>query len=89
MKKAKAKLIVTVTSNRGTDRIQTAAVHDTRTDRDWTPEQIKARGITDFLNLADLRESLNWNLNGDARKYRFSWGPTGRTGSTGAAYVFD
>ena len=85
-----AKLIITVTSGPEAQSIHTASVYDNRTGQPWTPDQIAHRGISDFLDLADLMETLNWNLNGDAQKYQFRWGPTGRrTGSTGTAMVYD
>jgi hypothetical protein len=85
---AKSKLIVVVESNKMTRRLRTISVYDNRTDKFWTDEQVKERGITDFLDLADLKESLNWNLNGDEKKYRFSWGENDKNSSVGYAYVF-
>lgn len=87
--KTEAKLIVTVKTKGRGDKIHTVAVHDNRTGKDWTPEQIEGRGICDFLDLNDLKESLDWNVNGDPGKYCFNWLFAGRTGSTGAALVFD
>ena len=37
----------------------------------WTEKQIQERGIVSFLNLDDLKETLNWNLNGDSKRYQF------------------
>lgn len=84
-----AKLIVTVESNKVTREIKTISVYDNRTKEYWSNERIQERGITDFLDLADLKETLNWNTNGDSEKYQFGWGQTGKGKSEGRAYIFD
>ena len=82
-----AKLIVRVESQKGTNEITTVSVYDNRTKEYWNSEQIKERGIQRFLDIEDLKETLNWNLNGDSAKYQFKWGMTaGR--SEGMAYIF-
>ena len=53
------------------------------------PEQIRERGVKNFNDLQDLKDTMNWNLNGDSGKFRFQWGQSGRSGSTGYAYIFD
>ncbi|MFG6378288.1 MAG: hypothetical protein K1W19_08245 [Lachnospiraceae bacterium] len=83
-----AKLIVNIESNKHTKQIKTVSVFDNRTQSYWTDEQIQERGITRFLNLDDLKETLNWNLNGDSKKYQFKWGQSGKYTSEGCAYVF-
>ena len=83
-----AKLVVRVESNKQTHRIKTVSVFDNRTGEFWPPERIKERGIVSFLNLADLKETLNWNLNGDDSKYQFIWGQSGKETSDGVAYIF-
>ena len=83
-----AKLIINIESNKHTKEIKTVSVFDNRTQKYWTEEQIKERGIVRFLNLSDLKETLNWNLNGDSSKYNFKWGQSGRDTSEGRAYVF-
>lgn len=85
---ANAKLVVNIESNKHTKEIKTVSVFDNRTQNYWTDEQIRERGITRFLNLDDLKETLNWNLNGDSSKYQFKWGQSGRNTSEGRAYVF-
>ena len=85
----RAKLVVTVDSDKATRRLTTVSVYDNRTQAYWTPEQIKERGIVHFLDLDDLKETLNWNLNGDSARYNFKWGQSSKTRSTGVAYVFD
>ena len=37
----------------------------------------------------DVKETLNWNLNGDDSKYQFKWGQSGKGISEGYAYIFD
>ena len=66
-----AKLIITVESDKETRKIKTVSVFDNRTQEFWTEERIKERGITWFLNIEDLKETLNWNLNGDGGKFQF------------------
>lgn len=85
----KAKLIVGVESYKQTKEITTVFVFGNRTQKYWTEEQVKERGIVRFLNLSDLKETLNWNLNGDSSKYQFKWGQSGGGVSEGQAYIFD
>lgn len=83
-----AKLIVAVESDKRTHAIKTTSVFDNRTQEHWPEEKIRARGIETFLNVDDLKETLNWNLNGDASKYQFQWGQSGKERSEGRAYIF-
>ena len=83
-----AKLVVTVLGNRRTGEIKTVSVFDNRTQVYWPEARIKERNIERFLDLNDMKETLNWNLNGDASKYLFRWGQTGKRGSEGIAYIF-
>ena len=84
----KAKLVVTVESDRCSGLINTVSVFDNRTDGYWSNEQIKERGISQFLSVSDMKETLNWNLNGDGSLYQFTWGQSSRKFSAGIAYVF-
>ena len=84
-----AKLIIDVESNKHTKEIKTKTVFDNRTQKYWTEEQIQERRIVWFLNLSDLKETLNWNLNGDISKFQIKWGQSGKDTSEGRAYVFD
>ncbi len=84
-----AKLVVRVESNKESRKIRTVSVFDNRTQSYWTEQRIKERGITQFLNMDDLKETLNWNLNGDSRKYQFQWGQSGKERSDGVAYIYD
>ena len=76
-----AKFEVIVCSRRGTSEILTEVA--------WNRQQIAERGIERFGDLNDMTETLNWNLNGDSSKFKFVWGQSGRSGSTGYAYVYD
>lgn len=84
-----AKLIVRVEGNKLTKVIKTLSVFDNRIQKFWTDEHIQERGINDFLNIEDLKETLNWNLNGDSSKFQFKWVQSGKEKSEGLAYVFD
>ena len=84
-----AKLIVKIISNKITNKIITESVYDNRTETFWDEERIKERGIQYFLNMNDVKETLNWNLNGDDSKYQFKWGQSGKGISEGYAYIFD
>lgn len=84
-----AKLIITIRSNKKTKEIRTESVFDNRIQDYWTEKQIQERGIVSFLNLDDLKETLNWNLNGDSLKFQFKWGQAGKNTSEGYAYIFD
>ena len=41
------------------------------------------------LTVQDMKETLNWNLNGDEKKYQFMWGKTAGGISEGRAYISD
>jgi len=69
-----AKFLVEVFSPKNSETCETCSVLDLRTDVHWNPEQIRERGVKNFNNLQDLRDTLNWNLNGDSAKYQFRWG---------------
>ena len=84
-----AKFEVIVCSRRGTSEILTESVIDLRTEVAWNRQQIAERGIERFGDLNDMTETLNWNLNGDSSKFKFVCGQSGRSGSTGYAYVYD
>ena len=84
-----AKLVVNVESNKQDKSIKTISIFDNRTNKYWTEEQIQERGVFNFLNTEDLKETLNWNLNGDSSKYQFKWGQSGKYKSEGGAYVFE
>lgn len=85
----KAKLVIEVESEKGSNRITTLSVFDNRENAYWSDDRIKERGVEWFLNMADMKETLNWNLNGDSSKYQFKWGQSGKDRSTGRAYIFN
>lgn len=90
---ADAKLVVMVVNNRQTWMqipISVVSVFDNRTQQMWTQDQIAERGLNQgFLDIPDMRMSLNWNLNGDESKYQCKWGPAFKNISLGAAYIYD
>lgn len=83
-----AKLIVTVEGNKETKEIKTISVYDNRTNEYLNKEYIKERNIELFLDIKDMKETLNWNLNGDDSKYQFKWGQSGKGFTEGRAYIF-
>ena len=85
----KAKLVVSVESDRVAGIIRTVSIFANRTQEYWSAERIRERGCEWFLNLDDLKETLNWNLNGDSSKYQFAWGMSTKKKSEGVAYIFD
>lgn len=94
----KAKLIVAIESFKNKPiplcdnphmTIHTVSVYDNRTNEFWSEEKIKERGIIYFADVDDLKETLNWNLNGDSSKYQFKWGQSSKIKSEGKAYIFD
>ncbi|TAN67688.1 hypothetical protein WS9_007555 [Paraclostridium sordellii 8483] len=91
MKKSlsKAKFIINVESDKATKKIKTISVYDNRIEKYLDDAFIKERGIVYFLNVEDLKETLNWNLNGDSSKYKLKWGRSSKTTSEGFAFIFD
>ena len=96
----KAKLIVKVESIKPSSdklllsvnprlKIKTISVFDNRTNTFWSEDRINKRGIKYFLDIFDLKETLNWNLNGDSSKYQFKWLQSGKEITEGVAYIFD
>lgn len=83
-----AKLVVTVIGDKHTKEIRTTTVFDNRTMKELPDEYIKERGIEQFLNIDDMKETLNWNLNGDSSKYQFKWGQSNKETTQGQAYIF-
>ena len=70
-------------------RTKTIFAVDNRKGEALTDEYIKERGIENFLNMDDMKETLNWNLNGDSSKFQFKWGQTVNGISEGRAYIYD
>lgn len=83
-----AKLVVRVEGNKHTKEIVTKDVFDNRTQEYWTFECIHERGIERFLDVQNMKESLNWNLNGDSSKFYFKWGQSDKEHTEGVAYIF-
>lgn len=60
-------------------------IYDVAYNTNWTYEQINNRGLCSYYNgyyetLEELKETLNWFLNGDTEKYKFV---------KGIAYIYD
>lgn len=83
-----AKFIVTVESI-NKNSIETVSIFDTRSKEYLTENYIHKRNVKSFLDMEDLKETSNWNLNGDSSKYQFKWSQTGKYKSEGRAYIFD
>lgn len=83
-----AKFIIEVESDKKTKTLRTISVFDNRTQEYKTEKFINERGISWFLDLDDLKQTLNWNLNGDSKKYQFVWGQSSKIKSSGRAYVY-
>lgn len=84
-----AKFLVEIFSPKNSKTCETRSILDLRVNSYWDPAEILERGVKNFNDLQDLRDTLNWNLNGDSAKYRFRWGQSGKSGAAGYAYVFD
>ena len=84
-----AKFLVEIFSPKSSKTCETRSVLDLRINSYWDPEEILERGVKSFNDLQDLRDTLNWNLDGDSTKYQFKWGQSGKYGTIGYAYIFD
>lgn len=82
------KLRLDLISSRETGRIRTTRIHDMRTGKDWTAEHAAERGVLHFASLSDMVESINWNVNGDSRRFRYTFGPRTNDGTPITAYVY-
>ena len=83
-----AKFVIEVESDKKTKKLRTISVFDNRTQEYKTEKFINERGISWFLDLDDLKQTINWNLNGDSKKYQFVWGQSSKNKSNGIAYVY-
>lgn len=84
-----AKIVIVVEGNKFSKAIHTLSVYDNRTKKEWNQNHIHERGIEWLLNMDDMKETLNWNLNGDSSKYQFKWAQTANGYSEGYAYIYD
>lgn len=84
-----AKFLVEIFSPKNSKTCETRSILDLRINSYWDPAEILERGVKNFNDLQDLRDTLNWNLNGDSEKYQLQWGQSGKYGTTGYAYIFD
>lgn len=94
------KLIVDVFSDKK-HNITVNNIYDTRTDKNWTPEQIKERGLNGVIaspiitkygqvmdeSLEVLKQTLCNNLGGDYYKYKIGFMPS-KNGHWGRAFIY-
>lgn len=83
-----ASIIIEVMSKKGSHTLETVAVRDCESGEEWDRARIAERGIERFLDLSDMKETLNWNLNCDDQRYAFKWAMNGKTASRGIAYLY-
>lgn len=83
-----AKIVVTVEGDRRTKVIWTISAFDNRTQTELPQEYIEERGIQRFSDMDDMKETLNWNLNGDKKNFQFKWGMSSKGKTEGMAYIF-
>ena len=84
----KAKIIITVESVKGENIIRALTLYDNRIQK-YRNNYLSERNAEYFLDMEDMKQTLNWNFNGDDSKYYFKWGQTVNGYSTGVAYIFD
>ena len=88
--KKQAKRIVTVESDKATREIVLISIVKCETNEDYTDKfKENCPGLVSFNDLDDMKESLNWCLNGDSKKYEFRWIFNGKTKSIGEARIYD
>ena len=76
---------VTVESNKATRQLRTLAIDDNYGNN--CNKLIESRGVGSFNDVNDMKDTLNWNLNGDSSKYKFQWGQCSKQTQLGYAYV--
>ena len=69
----KAKFVITIEGDKKDKTIKTLSIYDNRIEKYLNDEFIKERGIENFLDIDDLKETTNWTLNGDSSKYKLKW----------------
>ena len=84
-----AKYVVKITCEGVGEPLFTAMVKDNKRNGQLDDSEIEDRGIWAFGSLKDLKETLNWNLNGDEDKYLFRWDYHCSEYHVGTALVFD
>lgn len=81
------KYLLTVRSERGSKELRAVTI----TDGAGVPRDdlITARGLVTFNDLADLKDTANWCLNGDHEKYNFIWTISTKRASEGTARIYE
>lgn len=99
----KAKYIIEITSNKATHDIRIKSIFCKKENRMLSIPEMNGFGFWGYTysdqkgkdgniyltSLDNLKEDLNWLLNGDIQKYQFEWGQSGKRDVTGTAFVFD
>ena len=85
----KPTLTFIVSSNKKTSRIITLGVFDNRTQEYWTTEHIISRGVSHFNDMDDMKDTINWCVNGDSTEYYVKKGPSRGLCTSWYVYVFD
>lgn len=84
------KLIVTIVKSSNEKSFVVEDVYDNRTCEEWTIEKIKEKGLFEiFSDKDDLKESLNWYLNGDSNKYRIAIKEKTKEKTTYRCFIYD
>lgn len=86
------KLVVTVEHYEGTFTVE--SVWSAYDWGEWSVQKMKERGLLlDFKTREELKETLNWNLNGNEKKYKLK--PTditmidGKKKTTYSAFIYE
>ena len=88
--KKQPKRIVTVESDKATREIVLISIVNCEMNEDYTDKfKEMCPSCEAFKDLDDMKESLNWCLNGDSKKYEFKWVFVGKTKSIGEARIYD
>jgi hypothetical protein len=65
------KLVVTVVTEDEDNGLIVDSVYDNRICDEWTYSKLKEKGLNNtFTDKEDLKECLNWYLDGDSSKYK-------------------
>ena len=76
---------VTVESDKATRQLRTLSIE--YKDGNGCNKLIESRGVGSFNDVNDMKDTLNWNLNGDSSKFQFQWGQSDKQTQLGYAYV--
>lgn len=84
------KLVITAMRYNNERGFLVVDVYDNRTCEEWTVDRMKERGLLyGFLDKDDLKDSLNWYLNGDSNKYRIKIKERTKEKTTYTCFIYD